>query len=160
METTCGYCGVTIYRRPCRIESTKYGSNYCCPSHQMKHQLQLGVFNTETMTKKAIEIRTGKRWPRPKQNTPPTKYEQYFINFIKAHNLPFDYCGDGSVIIGQINPDFIHRTKKKVIEVWTGTKHEERRKEYEKEGFDVLWVNVKSMNINSEIVEAIIQFSR
>lgn len=160
MKTKCGWCGKTIDRRPCRIKSAKYSYNYCCVSHQMKHQLALGIRNPKTMTKKAIKTRTGKRWPRSKQNTPPTKYEQYFIDFVKKHNLPFDYCGDGSVIIGLINPDFIHRTRKKVIEVWTGTKHIERKKEYKKAGYEVLWVNVKSMNLTPKIIEKILEFSR
>ncbi len=48
----------------------------------------------------------------------PTKLEQSFINFFKKHNIPFSYCGNGSLVIGGKCPDFMESSgKKKIIEV-------------------------------------------
>jgi len=37
----------------------------------------------------------------------PTSLEKKFMEIIEKHNLPFKYCGDGSVLIGYKNPDFV-----------------------------------------------------
>ena len=47
----------------------------------------------------------------------PNKPETVIINLLKINNLPFVYTGDGSKIIDRFNPDFIHKTKKLIIEV-------------------------------------------
>jgi len=36
----------------------------------------------------------------------PTSLEQKFIDFLEKYELPFSYCGDGSLLIGYKNPDF------------------------------------------------------
>lgn len=53
-----------------------------------------------------------------------TKPELAFEAICKKNNLPFKYIGDGSFWIGGINPDFIHLTKKIVVEVF-GWHHDE-----------------------------------
>lgn len=48
----------------------------------------------------------------------PTSLEKEFIKIIKKNNLPFTYCGDGSLLIGFKNPDFYETNGKKIcIEV-------------------------------------------
>lgn len=48
----------------------------------------------------------------------PTKLEQKFIDFFNENNLPFKYCGNGSLLIGFLNPDFYEINGKKIcIEV-------------------------------------------
>jgi hypothetical protein len=48
----------------------------------------------------------------------PTSLEKKFIDFIEKNNLPYKYVGDGSVLIGYKNPDFINVNGKKIcIEV-------------------------------------------
>ena len=48
----------------------------------------------------------------------PTSLERRFIEIIQEHNLPFAYCGDGSLLIGCKNPDFYETNGKKIcIEV-------------------------------------------
>lgn len=44
----------------------------------------------------------------------PTSLEKEFIVFVKEHNLPYKYVGDGSFLIGFKNPDFIDTNGKKI----------------------------------------------
>jgi very-short-patch-repair endonuclease len=49
----------------------------------------------------------------------PTRPEQFVIELIEEHNLPFKYIGDGELIISRLNPDFIATNgKNKIIEVF------------------------------------------
>ena len=48
----------------------------------------------------------------------PTKLEQKYSEFYDKYDLPFKYCGNGSLLIGYKNPDFVESNGKKVcIEV-------------------------------------------
>jgi phosphorylcholine metabolism protein LicD len=47
----------------------------------------------------------------------PTSLEQAFIAFFKKYNLPYTYVGNGAVIIGMKNPDFVNLEEKICIEV-------------------------------------------
>jgi len=44
----------------------------------------------------------------------PTKLEQKFIKFCKKYSLPFRYCGNGSLLVGYKNPDFVESNEKKM----------------------------------------------
>jgi len=44
----------------------------------------------------------------------PTTTENAFIKFFLENNLPFNYCGDGSLIIGFKNPDFVENNGRKI----------------------------------------------
>jgi len=44
----------------------------------------------------------------------PTKLEKGFINFFDTYNVPFNYCGNGSLIIGGKCPDFVESNGKKI----------------------------------------------
>ncbi len=48
----------------------------------------------------------------------PTSFEQKIILLCSKHKLPFIYTGDGRVLIGFKNPDFINEEKKIIIEVF------------------------------------------
>lgn len=54
----------------------------------------------------------------------PTKPEKKVLTIIKANNFPYKYVGDGKVIIGRLNPDFIHHWDNKVIEVFGRAYHD------------------------------------
>jgi very-short-patch-repair endonuclease len=54
----------------------------------------------------------------------PTQLEQRFDAFFKQNNLPFHYVGDGQLIIGGKNPDFVCNPSKLVIE--TASKRHKR----------------------------------
>ncbi len=65
----------------------------------------------------------------------PTKPEKKLIDIIQQYNLPFNYVGDGALIVGTLNPDFIHNNgKKKIIEVFGRVFHDP-----EKSFFEVSW---------------------
>jgi len=54
----------------------------------------------------------------------PTIPEQILINLINNSNLPYKYTGNGEVIIGRKNPDFInYNGQKKIIELFGGYWH-------------------------------------
>lgn len=58
----------------------------------------------------------------------PNKPEQRLIRVAKDNNLPIRYVGDGQVIIGRMNPDFINTNgKKEVVEVFGDYWHSEKK---------------------------------
>lgn len=55
---------------------------------------------------------------RQGQFTCPNRPETIMINLIIKYNLPYRFVGDGSVMIGHKNPDFINIDHTKIIEVF------------------------------------------
>lgn len=47
----------------------------------------------------------------------PTRPEKIVLQICQLNNLPFNYVGDGKVIINGFNPDFIDKDSRKIIEV-------------------------------------------
>jgi hypothetical protein len=47
-----------------------------------------------------------------------TKPELIFEDICTKHNLPFHFVGDGSLWLGNANPDFIHNTRKLCVEIY------------------------------------------
>lgn len=66
----------------------------------------------------------------------PNKKEQMIIDLINKNNLPYKYVGDGKLIIGSKNPDFIYKNKSKIIEIFGSYWHKDKARCYEetKEG--------------------------
>jgi G:T-mismatch repair DNA endonuclease (very short patch repair protein) len=67
------------------------------------------------------ETKNKIREARKKQNIPThhTKPEMIFENICKKHNLPYKFTGDGTLWIGEANPDFINCNGKKIaIEIF------------------------------------------
>lgn len=108
---------------------------------------------------KAISESAKKRWKDPiyRELTTkkilkslmvrPTSYEREIIDLCKIYNLPFIYVGDGKVIIGYGNPDFISIDERKlIIEVGSRFWHrncnyeENRKKMFEKYGYKTLFL--------------------
>ena len=90
-----------------------------------KHPLY-GKHHSEE-TKKKMSETTKKQYQDPEfamqmhQATAkrPTKLEKIWRGIaIEKHSLPFKYTGDGKVAIGGKCPDFIHLTKKIVVEIF------------------------------------------
>lgn len=77
----------------------------------------------------------------------PTSYEQKIIDLIKKHHLPFKYVGNGEVIIGYVNPDFINiNGQKSLIETYSIFFHKpnyeaERAKRFARYGYRTLFLN-------------------
>lgn len=80
----------------------------------------------------------------------PTRPERIIADLIKENNLPFAYTGDGKVLIGNFNPDFLAQELNKVIEVngiyWHNLPQNKVRdrykyESYKRKGFSclVLW---------------------
>jgi len=65
----------------------------------------------------------------------PTNLEKDAIKFFSKYNLPYKYVGDGSLIIGGKNPDFVNiNGEKKLVEIGNVFHHKgdyiEKRKEH------------------------------
>ena len=84
----------------------------------------------------------------------PNNKEKILIDLINKNNLPYKYVGDGNLIIGSRNPDFMHNEGNKLIEFFGDYWHtkkvrcyeetEKGRKEFfKKYGFNtlVIWEN-------------------
>jgi len=66
----------------------------------------------------------------------PTSYEQRFINLCAKHQLTYKYVGDGELIIGGKNPDFVNTNGLKIlVETYWSEIHE---KNYETKRFNHL----------------------
>lgn len=77
----------------------------------------------------------------------PTSLEKVIIELIAKHNLPFEYCGNGTFLIGFKNPDFCSSNGSKIcIEVANRFHHQgswadKRKEHFKKYGWKclVLW---------------------
>ena len=89
-----------------------------------------------------------------------------FENIIKKHNLPYKFVGNGEVIIGRKNPDFVNTNGKKIaIEVFYN-KHKnvfrggldawkaDREKVFKSYGWNVLFFSEIQVNEN-DVIKAI-----
>jgi G:T-mismatch repair DNA endonuclease (very short patch repair protein) len=52
------------------------------------------------------------------QKIRPNKPEKMMMQIIKENHFPFNYVGDGRIIIGGFNPDFLSKTPHYIIEVF------------------------------------------
>lgn len=87
----------------------------------------------------------------------PNNKEQILIDVINKNKLPYKYVGDGKIIIGTKNPDFLHYTDNKIIELFGDYWHTSKARCYEetergrikffkKHGFDTLIIWEKELN--------------
>jgi len=59
----------------------------------------------------------------------PTRIEQKYIELFKIYNVSLNYCGDGSLVIGFKNPDFVEANGKKLcVEVVNKNEKSVKRK--------------------------------
>lgn len=88
----------------------------------------------------------------------PNNDEITLISIFAANEFPYKYVGDGTIIIGGKNPDFINIEKSKLIEFygeyWHEPDEEEPRKQhFAKYGFDTLVIWGKELkNKNKDIL--------
>lgn len=101
----------------------------------------------------------------------PNKPEKLLIEIINKNNFPFIYVGDGRKIIGSKNPDFIHKSDKKIIELFGDYWHTQRvrcfeetekgRKEYfKKHGYKTLVLWEKELKDIEDIIKKISIFDK
>jgi len=104
----------------------------------------------------------------------PNKPEQFLIKLFEKYNLPYKYVGDGKIIIGTVNPDFINcNGQKKIIEVFGVYWHlakkgfktkqqaeEERRKIFAEYGFKTLVIWEDELKNMSKVLDKILAFEK
>ena len=102
----------------------------------------------------------------------PTLPERIVLELIKEYKLPYKYVGDGGIIISGLNPDFVHSTDKKVIEVFGDYWHRDdiadwnrtekgRTEIFEGLGYDILILWEKDIKKNKvEIYNRIVDFTQ
>jgi len=83
----------------------------CSQTHRLKGikpPSRKGTRHTQGFFEKAIPkiIKKLRDWPTP--------LEKEFINLCEEYSLPFLYCGDGSLMIGSKNPDFVESNGEKI----------------------------------------------
>ena len=102
-------------------------------------------------------------------NKRPNKFENNLYNLINiVCPNEYKYVGDGSIIIGGLNPDFINiNGKKKLIEAFgdywhQGQNPKDRISKYAEFGFDclVIWEHELEQKSKEELVEAIKNFNQ
>jgi len=111
--------------------------------------------------------------PNPRAySTEPTKPERILIKVIEEHGLPFRYVGNGQVILGGLNPDFINvNGEKQIIEVFGDYWHnlpdieyhrteKGRREAYLKFGYTtmILWEHDLYLMESKDIAQKVLQF--
>jgi G:T-mismatch repair DNA endonuclease (very short patch repair protein) len=128
VNRVCKHCGKSFKAARCQV---KHGWGvFCCRNCQLTHQ----------------------RHTRTRELTAP---ERVFKGICIKNALPFRFVGDGALWLGNANPDFVHNTKKIVVEVFGDYWHspllnrhvryiqtrEGREAQLEKEGYKciILW---------------------
>ena len=95
----------------------------------------------------------------------PNKEESVLIELFRNVNLPYKYVGNGEIIIGGRNPDFInHDGKKKIIEFfgehWHKKEDEDiKRKIYKEYGFEMLGIWGKELENKDKLIKKIEEFN-
>lgn len=96
----------------------------------------------------------------------PTALEEAVLNLVEKHCLPFRYVGNGDVIIGGRNPDFINvNGKKQVIEVFGNYWHDlfdvaRRTEHYGQYGFQTLIIWEDELENPDQVLAKIKAFER
>jgi len=95
------------------------------------------------------------------QHKRPTKPEQILMDLIQQNQLPYKYVGNGEVLFGGKNPDFIQvNGKKKLIEIFGSYWHKndnpkERIDFFKKYGFSTLIIWDKELENSQNVVNKI-----
>lgn len=100
-------------------------------------------------------------------NFRPTKPEKILNEIIEKNNLPFNYVGDGKVILGGFNPDFLSKNPKYIIEVFgdywhnlpNNVKKDKRKLEaYSKYGYKTLVIWEHELRDINQVLNKIKEF--
>jgi len=191
IEKKCPVCGKVFYVKPshfwrktCSYEcSAKLRASN--PEWRKRHgeyirrllrenperlRLQLARLQSEEARRKMQETRKRQMRENPEllkrclTCRRPNKAEEKLIELFKIHNIPFKYCGDGDVVIGGKNPDFINRNgRKQLIELFGYFWHKnddpnERIKHFKKYGFDTLIIWDYELKDENSVLEKVKAF--
>ena len=123
IASVIGCCDVWVWRalKNCKIEirilvGEKHG-NYG------KHRSEVTRRKASQTKKKQFQNPEFAKRMRKATAKRPTKPEKKFQEIVDSNTLPFKYTGDGGITIGNKCPDFIHNTKKIVVEVFGRAYH-------------------------------------
>lgn len=111
-------------------------------------------------------IRGHEVWKNVLRRKIPNRQEIFLINLFQEHNLPYRYVGNGQVILGNKNPDFINTNgQKKVIEFfgeyWHKPEDEEIKREiYQQYGFSMLVIWGKELKNKDSLLAKILAFEK
>ncbi|MEK6884559.1 MAG: NUMOD3 domain-containing DNA-binding protein [Nanoarchaeota archaeon] len=134
-----------------------YGKKHSEEGLQKMRLIKTGKKHSEK-TKKEMSIERKKRWQNPEYKEKhlkkilkglmkrPTSFEKRIIDLCNRHSLPFKYVGNGEVLIGYKNPDFIETNGRKLlIEVYNNFHHKDdyenkRGTHFKKYGYDTIFI--------------------
>jgi len=91
----------------------------------------------------------------------PTSLEKKFIEIVRKHDLPYEYVGNGSFLIGFKNPDFINLNGQKIcIEVANHFHHQgdwtyKRIEHFKKWGWDCIVIFEEELKDENKILDKI-----
>ena len=94
----------------------------------------------------------------------PNNEERFLVTVFEKYSFPYKFVGDGQVIIGGRNPDFINTNgQKKIIEFfgeyWHPPEDEnEKREIYKQFGFDLLVIWGKDLKDEKALLDKVIKF--
>jgi very-short-patch-repair endonuclease len=93
----------------------------------------------------------------------PNKQEKYLIALFGKHDLPYRFVGDGQIVIGGRNPDFINEENCKIIEFFGEHWHEPedehiKRKIYIQYGYEMLEIWGKDLRDEEKLLVKILEF--
>ena len=131
-----------------------FKKNHSEKSKKVMRNKQLNLWRNEEYAKKQIKSFHLK----------PTLPEKQVMQIIKLNKLPFNYTGDGKVILGGFCPDFLSKNPKYIIEVngeyWHRDKKRELRKKkaYNLLGYELLVIWSKELQTPQKVTERIINF--
>jgi len=136
VDFACQFCGRVIRLAKCLTINKKFCSRECYGKVRKgkklseEHRRKIGEANKNPSaeTRRKMSKRMIKDWQNPERrkklieslNIRPTRIVSKIIDVIHSNKLPFKYVGDGKFVIitkkRTYIPDFVHVSKKQVIE--------------------------------------------
>lgn len=112
----------TSLETKCKIANSIRNMHANNPSYHKSVASRLSARNASSENKRKVGAKNRLRWKNDanyrhkvlKRRTP-TSFEQKLIDLIAEYGLPYKYVGDGTLLIGQFNPDFINCNGCKVL---------------------------------------------
>ena len=121
---------------------THWGNRrFCCKSCASSGKYNTNYGNKYRVLNKLNQSLEFQKKRHKGIKTSPNKPEKFLNSIISKYG--FEYCGDGTFLVGLKNPDFVNKKTKKVIEMFGDYWHKENevepRKKYFKEyGYETL----------------------
>jgi hypothetical protein len=160
---------------PCSCGCGTMISNMCVdgtPKYFAKGHRKLNSEESARRAKILERLSSTKEFQRRRaigQHMRPSILEQRLIDIIKIHQLPFKYVGNGELVLGKSNPDFVSTDgSMRIIEIFGDyyhtlggrtemSKEQARRARFNELGYDcmVLWESDMSKMTDQEILQKI-----